>query len=175
MSASRYLLTDVSNVSILAVPLHADEISNQDRYKFGDFCWEPPSVQEALSRQAPVQSQKKAFKAKRWKGLANALSRRRLDKASNLGASQEPDRHLRRDTNPKPIQQPIQTVLGVSMSEEIEYSHAAVCFHNGNGMMLAHGYVPLHRGEAGSFLIEKGMLCRPNPIYHFSIGSRTNF
>ena len=85
-------LTDVSNISILAVPVCAEEISNQDRYIFGDLCWEPSNMPEGLSQQTRLQSQENALMAKRWEKFAYAVSRWRLDKASSLGASQEPHR-----------------------------------------------------------------------------------
>lgn len=44
-------LTDISNISILAVPVYAHEISNSARYTFGDF---RPSVPAAESQQAPT-------------------------------------------------------------------------------------------------------------------------
>lgn len=119
-------LTDVSNISISAVPVYADEISNRDRYTFGDFYREPSSVPEVLLQQAPVLSQKIALKANRWKGLAHAVSRWRLDKAFNLGASQEPAQALGKNIKLEPIQDPVQTVLGVSMSEVLEYSSMAI-------------------------------------------------
>ena len=159
-------LTDVSNISILAVPVCADKISNQDRYTFGDFCWEPSNMPEGLSKQTRVQSQENALEANRWEGFAYAVSRSRLDKASNFGTSQEPGRDLSKNINPKPVQEPVQTVLGVSMSEVIKYSNAAIYFYNPGGESLVYCYIPLYIAKIGNFLKEKGMLCRPD--YEFS-------
>lgn len=161
-------LTDVSNISILAVPVCADKISNQDRYTFGNFCWEPSNMPEGLSQQTRVESQENALEANRWEGFAYAVSRSRLDKASNLGASQEPGRHLNKATNLEPIQEPVRTVLGVSMSELIKYPHMAFYSQSADGRWFVMAYIPVYLGKIGSFLVEKGMLCRPSPGHEFS-------
>ena len=129
-------LTDVSNISILAVPVCADEISNRDRYIFGDIYWEPANMLEGLSQQARVQSQQNALKANRWEEFAYAVSRCRLDKAFNSEASQELGRNLSKNINPGPVQEPVQTVLGVSMSEVIKYSNVAIYFQKPDGESL---------------------------------------
>ena len=141
-------LTDVSNISILAVPICAGEISNQDRYTFGDFYWEPSNMPAALSQHTAVQSQKDASKANRWEGFATAVWRRRLDKASKLGASQEP----------------IQPVLGVSLSEVIKFANVAITLHKIGGQRFVYGNVPIYIAKIGLFIKRKGMLCRPSPI-----------
>ena len=145
-------LTDVSNISILAVPIYADEISNQDRYSFGDFYLEPPNMPAALSQQTAVESQENELKANRWVGFANAVWRRRLDKAYNLGTPQEP----------------IQTLLGVSLVEVIKIANVAVTYTNEKHKKFTFGYVPIYIAKTGMFLKERGMLCRPTPFYHFS-------
>lgn len=160
-------LTDVSNISILAVPVCADEISNQDRYTFGDFYWEPLNTPEALSQQTRVQSQENALKANRWGALARVVSRRRLDKVSNLGASQEPGRNMSKDTNPETVQEPVQTVLGVSMSEVIKFSNVPITLHRADGESFVYGYIPVYIAKIGLFLKEKGMLCRPSLVHEF--------
>ena len=145
-------LTDVSNISILAVPIYADEISNQDRYSFGDFDLEPPNMPAALSQQIAVQSQENELKANRWVGFANAVWRRRLDKASNLGTPQEP----------------IKTLLGVSLVEVIKKANMAITYTNEKDEEFTLGYVPVYIAQTGMFLKERGMLCRPTPFYKFS-------
>ncbi len=144
-------LTDVSNISILAVPIYGDEISNQGRYEFGDFDWEPSNMPEALLQRTAVQSQKNTLKANRWEGFANAVWRRRLDKASNMGASQEP----------------IQTVLGVSLSEVNGFADTSFALHNEKGESFVCGNIPIYIAEIGEFLKWNGMLCRPTPISGF--------
>ena len=145
-------LTDVSYISVLAVPICAGEISNQDRYTFGDFYWEPLNMPAALSQHTAVQSQKDASKANRWKGFATAVWRRRLDKNSN----------------PEPSLRPIQTVLGVSLSEVIKFANVPITLHKEGRERFVYGNVPIYIAKIGFFLKQKGMLCRPNPIYDFS-------
>ena len=53
--------------------------------------------------------------ARRSEAFANAVSRPRLDKASNLGPS-------------RASQEPIKTLLGVSLAEVIEYANVVVSF-----------------------------------------------
>lgn len=164
-------LTDVSNISILAVPICAGEISNQDRYTFGDFYWQPLNMPAALSHHTAVQSQKDASKANRWEGFATAAWRRWLDKASNLGASQEQGRRLSKNSNLKPSLEPIQTVLGVSLSEVIKFANVPITLHKEGRERFVYGIVPIYIAKIGFFLKQKGMLCRPNrpnPIYDFS-------
>ena len=162
-------LTDVSNISILAVPIYAVDISNQDRYKFGDFYWEPSNMPEALSQQTAAQSRKNALKTNRWEGFANAVWRRRLDKASNSGASLEPGRKLSKNSNSEPSQEPIQTVLGASLSEVVRFANVAINLQNEKGESFVYGYVPTYIAKIGLFLKDKGMLCLPTPIYNFHL------
>lgn len=155
-------LTDVSNISILAVPVYADEISNQDRYTFGELYWQRSNMPEGLSKKTRVQSQENALKANRWGGFAYAVSRRRLDKALNSGASREPGGYLSKYISPEPIQEPVNAVLGVSLSEVIKYSNMAIYFHGADGESFVYGYIPVYLAKIGNFLKEKGMLCRPS-------------
>ncbi|KAK0517095.1 hypothetical protein JMJ35_000250 [Cladonia borealis] len=133
-------LTDVSNISILAVPVYAHEISNQDRYTFGDFSWEPSNMLATPSQQTAIQSQKNALKANRWEGFANAVWRRRLDKASNLGPSQEP----------------IKTLLGVSLAEGIKYANVVIYYTSNKNEDILFGYVPVYIAKVAIFLKERG-------------------
>ena len=160
-------LTDVSNISILAVPVYADEISNQDRYTFGDLYWQPSNIPEGLSQQTRVQSQENALKANRWEGFAYAVSRWRLDKASKLGAPQEPGRGLSKNFNSEPAQKPLQSVLGASLSEAIRIARSHMIKHEGSES-FPPGFVPLYIIQIGTFLIENGMLCRPSLVHEFS-------
>ena len=141
-------LADVSNISMLAVPIYADGISNQDRYTFGNVDWEPSNRRAALSKQADVQSQKNALEANRWEGFATAIWRGRLDKASNLGHPQES----------------IKTVLGVSLAEAIGYASVPVSFTNDKNEVWMRGYIPIYIAKIREVLQERGMLCRPSPI-----------
>lgn len=150
-------LTDISNISILAIPIYADEISNQDRYTSEDLDWEPSNL---LRWQTAVQSQKSALKANRWEGYANAVARRRLAKDFGLGASQEPGLILRRRPN-----FPIQPVLGASLSEVIRIANVAMKIYNGEDKSFIYAYLPVYMAEIGEYLIEKGMICRPTTIY----------
>ena len=161
-------LTDVSNISILAVPVYADEISNQDRYTFGDLYWQRSNMPEGLSQQTRVQSQKNALKANRWEGFAYAVSRGRLDKSFNAGASQEPSGYLSEYISPESIQEPVHAVLGVSLSEVIKYSNVAIHFHDADYGSFVYGYIPVYLAKIGNFLKEKGTLGHPSPGHEFS-------
>ena len=160
-------LTDISNISILAVPIYADEISNQDRYTSEDLDREPSNL---LRWQTAVQSQKNALAANRWEGYANAVSRRRLDKDFSLGASQEPDPILRRRDN-----WPIQPVLGASLSEVIKFANVAMFYYNGEDKSFEYASLPVYMVEIGEFLIEKGMICRPTTIYDYLLVIEPDF
>ena len=108
-------------------------------------------------------------------GFATAVWRRRLDKASNLGASQEQCRRLSKNSNPEPSLEPIQTVLGVSLSEVIKFANVPITLHKEGRERYVYGHVPRYIAKIGLFLKQKGMLCHPKSHYNFSIGSRTNF
>ena len=157
-------LTDVSNISILAVPIYADEISNQDRYGFGDFHWETSNIPGTLSHRTVVKSQKNASKTNRWEGFVNAVSRRRLHKATNLGASQELGRRLSKNSSPEPLQEPIKTVLGASLSEVIGIAKVDIKYYNDMHKSPGCYYLPRYICEIGEFLRVNGMLFPPNPI-----------
>ena len=130
-------LTDVSNISILAVPIYAHEITNSGRYVFGDF---QPAALEAQEQQIPVRPLKETLKANKWDGFASAVWRRRRNKLSKSGAS----------LGPEPA------VLGVSLCESIKYANAAIFLTNEEGEKYIYGYVPSYVAKTGVFLKEKG-------------------
>ena len=134
-------LTDVSNLSILAVPICAHEISNSDRYSFGDF---QPEALEAHEEHSTSRPTKDPARANKWDAFASAVFRRRRSKLSRLEASQIP------------FESPEATILGVSLYESIKYANIAISLTNANGESFIYGYIPIYIAKIGVFLKEKG-------------------
>lgn len=125
-------LTDVSNISVLAIPIYAHEISNSRRYKFGEFESHVPAQEQHPS----VSSINEALKANKWDRFASAVSRRRRDK------------------EPEAVQEP--GVLGVPLRESLKYASLSVKFINKDGLSFNHDHIPIFVAKPMLFLQEHG-------------------
>lgn len=130
-------LTDVSNISILAVPIYAHEISNSRRYTFGDFDPEPLENGKQRSNTRPFAV---TLKPNRWDGFASAVWRHRRNKASESGSLLKPESHI----------------LGISLSESIKFANLPFSLTNEEGESFIYGYVPIYMAKVGFFLKENG-------------------
>jgi hypothetical protein len=130
-------ISDVSNISILAVPIYAHEISNSRRYTFGDLHPKMLKIEEELSSTKPAEDNSKENK---WGGLAFALRRRRRVKASVLETS-----------SASPL-----GVFGVSLKTSIKYANVSISLTNEDGEHFIYGYIPMIVAKAGVFLKETG-------------------
>ena len=90
-------LTDVSNISILVVPIYSHEISNNNRYSFGDFHLAPVNVEQQPTNTRPLDQLSKANK---WDGFASAVWRRKQSKLTKTDSAE-----------------PLPTILGIPLSE----------------------------------------------------------
>ena len=131
-------LTDISNISILAVPIYAHEISNSRRYNFGDFGIEIP---ESPSQLRSTRSLSAMLNPKKWDAFASAVRRQRLDKTSKSSANSGPENRI----------------LGVPLHVSIKYANIAISLANEKGESFVYGYVPIYVGKVGVFLKEKGV------------------
>lgn len=134
-------LTDVSNISILAVPIYAHEICNSDRYAFGDF---QPYTSHAQEQQSMPQATKEPLKAKKWDAFASAVFRRRCSKLSKIRAIEDG------------TGDPERKILGVSLYESIKYAHVPISVTYENGEKYVCGDVPIYVAKLGKFLKERG-------------------
>lgn len=143
-------LTDVSNISVLAVPIYAHEISNSRRYTFGDF---DPEPLENWGQRPTTRSVAAIPKPNKWDGFASAVWRQRRKKISKPEISSKPEIHI----------------LGVSLYESIKFANVAISFTNVTGETYVYGYVPTFVGKIGVFLKEEGMFStRPLPALEFA-------
>ena len=129
-------LTDVSNISILAIPIYSHEISNSNRYSFGDFHPAAVNVEQQSTNTRPL---KELLKANKWGGFASAVWRRRRSKLTKTDSAE-----------------PLPTVLGIPLSESIKYANVAISLSNAEGESYVYGYIPLYVAKIGVFLKEKG-------------------
>ena len=129
-------LTDVSNISILAVPIYAHEISNSARYIFGDFQPENLAMEGREVASDPVQQTSKVEKRG---GFARVLFRRQAKAAK-----------------PDTIGQPEPNALGAPLQVLIRYSNVAISMTNENGESYIHGYIPIYVAKPGVFLKDNG-------------------
>ena len=125
-------LTDVSNISILAIPIYSHEISNSNRYSFGDFNQAAVNVEQQSTNTRPLNQ---LLKANKWDGFASAVRRRRL---------------------PTDSAEPLPTVLGIPLSESIKYANVPISLTNEAGESYVYGYIPIYVAKIGIFLKEEG-------------------
>lgn len=128
-------LTDVSNISILAIPIYSHEISNSNRYSFGDFHQAAFNIEQ----QSNTRPLNQLLRANKWDGFASAVRRRRRSKLTKTGSAEPPP-----------------TVLGIPLSESIEYASVAISLTNEEGVKYMYGYIPIYVTKVGWFLKEKG-------------------
>ena len=128
-------ISDVSNISILAVPIYANEISNSQRYAFGDFSSETQPTKTVKS----LETSKSASKSRRWDSFANALRRRQSQD------KYDPDKL---DDGP--------FVFDVALNVSIPYANVAISLLNEKGESYILGYIPIVIAKVGVFLKEKG-------------------
>ena len=136
-------LTDVSNISILAIPIYSHEISNSNRYSFGDFHQAAVHVGQQSTNTRPLNQ---LLKVNKWDGFASAVWRRRRSKLAKTDSVE-----------------PLPTILGIPLSESIKYANVAIALRNEEGASYIYGYVPVYVAKIGVFLKEKG----PCPSHHF--------
>lgn len=100
-------LNEVSNVSILAVPIYAREISNSHRYTFGDFTLE---LQGNHEENSTVQSSAAVSRPNLCDRFASAVGRQARDKPPKSEASKKPEPH----------------VLAVSLYESVKIANVSI-------------------------------------------------
>ena len=143
-------LTDVSNISILAVPIYTYEISNSARYTFGDFTPQAINVQ---TDESSTSSSKNSSKPSKWVSFAAAVRRNRP------GGPEIPPSI---PTAPKIEHR----VLGVMLEESIEYANVAISLQNEKGESYVYGFVPMFVAKPGVFLKEKGRSRIPSVLFY---------
>ena len=131
-------LTDISNISILAVPIYAHEISNSRRYNFGDFGIEIP---ESPGQRHSTRSLSTILNPSKWDAFASAVRRQRLDKMSKSSAYSKPENR----------------VLGVPLHVSIKYANVAISLTNEKGETFVYGHIPIYVGKICVFLKKKGV------------------
>ena len=146
-------LTDVSNISILAVPISAYEISNSSRYDFGEFF---PSKISQKQLQAPHEQRlgkpsKADFQSNKWDGIASAVRLQRKDNPNQWGPSLEPGF----------------PILGVPAEERNKYECVPLfTMETAPGeVAYSYGYVPVFVVRSAIYLVEKGMGNNPSTFY----------
>ena len=125
-------VADVTDISILAVPIYAHEISNSRRYSFGDF--NPP----ATSSSSPQQDDQRTKSTIR--SLTAVLLRRTK----------------RKDERSQSKSAPKHTVLGVPLVETIVFANIAISLTNEEGESFIYGYVPIWVAKVGVDLKDRG-------------------
>ena len=146
-------LTDVSNISMLAVPIYAHEISNSARYSFGNFKSDSLAVEHQGSASIPEQQTMKARKRDR---LAHVLFGEQVKAAK-----------------PPALREPESKVLGVPLQDLIRYNNVAISLRNEEGESYIYGYIPLFVAKPGWFLKENGQSVSNHKVHRSSLTSCT--
>ena len=146
-------LTDVSNISMLAVPIYAHEISNNNRYSFENFQPDGLAVEHQGRANIPVQQTVKARKRDR---LAHVLFGGRVKAAM-----------------PPTLREPESKVLGVPLQDLIRYSNVEITLTNEEGESYVYGYIPLFVAKPGRFLKENGQSASNREVHRSSLTSCT--
>ena len=129
-------LTDVSNISVLAVPIYAHEISNSARYIFGDFRPESLTVDDQEVASNAAQQSSKDDK----RGAFDHVPFMNQDKA----------------TKPIALRQPEPKVIGVPLQDLINYWFIIMKRRNEKGESYFYGFIPVFAAKTGVFLKGKG-------------------
>lgn len=130
-------LTEVSNISILAVPIYAHEIKNSERYTFGDFSL--PPLEEVPSQESIDQPAISTPKPRKRDRLTAAVWRQPKEKS------------------PAPPTEAYDVgVFGVALVDSIKFANVAISLTNEAGEKYIYGYVPIVVAKVGVFLKEKG-------------------
>ena len=129
-------LTDVSNISVLAVPIYAHEISNSARYIFGDFQPESLTVKDREAASNDTRG-------------GHALLLRGQGRAAESSTQRQPE--------PK--------VLGVPLEDLIEYCHVEISITNEKGEPYVEGYIPVIVANIGLFLRQNGQSMMNQGVY----------
>ena len=145
-------LTDVSNISILAIPIYSHEISNSARYSFGDFHQAAFDVEQQSTDTRPVNQ---ILKANKWDGFASAVWRRRRSKLTETDSAE-----------------PLPTILGIPLLESIECAASSIFLTNEEGESYTYGYVPFYVARIGVFLKEEGQF--PSHQFHILVNLLQN-
>jgi hypothetical protein len=123
-------ISDVSRISVLALPIYSTEISNPDRYDFGDFSigtFQDP-IGDALDKT------RGGSPFSRLKNFSNVLR-----KGSSIPNSEE--------------KEPIgKKILGVPLEISIRYANVAISLTSENGESFIYGYIPIYIAKIGVFL-----------------------
>ena len=133
-------LTDVSNISIVAIPIYITDITNSQRYTFGAL---NPYKSESQRDPASV-AINGASGANRWAPFALAIRRGRQKNAEK--EAEEKDTGDASEVR----------VLGVPLHESIKYAHVALYSTNEDGEGDMYGYVPIFVAKPILFIKEHG-------------------
>lgn len=136
-------LTEVSNISILAVPIYAHEIKNSERYTFGDFSL--PPLEEVPSQESADQSTISTPKPRKRDRLTAAVWRQRKEKSPTPERESLPVRT-----------KPANPVFGIPLADSVRLANVAISLMNEAGENFVYGYVPVVVAKVGVFLKEKG-------------------
>ena len=130
-------LTDVSNISVLAVPIYAHEISNSARYIFGDFQPESLTVDDQEAASNTVQQISKDDK--------------------RGGFEHVPFRNQGKAAKPVTLRQPEPRVLSIPLQRSImEFDIVAISLPSEKFGSYVYSYIPRFVADIGLFLRQKG-------------------
>ena len=145
-------LTDVSNISILSIPIFAHEISNSARYNYSDIQPESLAVDYQETASNAVQQ---ILKVEKRGGFDRVASR-------NQGEAAKPDA----------LRQPEPKVLGVPLQELIRYNNMPIQITDRQGGRFFI-YIPRFVGRIGKFLKEKGQSVSNYKVHTSSLTMNT--
>ena len=136
-------LSDISNVSILALPIYAEDISNRQWYKFGDPTgYGDRPIENIPSHSYSKRQQLKSFglRSPQWASSLFTRSPKvpELDSKSSAGEESK------------------KVVFGVPLSVSIKYANLAISLTCDDGTKFIFGYVPRVVAICGVFVKEKG-------------------
>ena len=129
-------LTDVSDISVLAVPIYAHEISNSARYIFGDFQPESLTVE---GREAASNAVQQTSKIEKGDGFAHVL----FSGSGNASKSDDP-------------RQPEPKVLGVPLPDLIKPNDIPISLTNKKDESYIYSYIPIYASKTEMSPKEKG-------------------
>ena len=137
-------MSDISNISILALPVYAEDIANREQYKFGD----PGEI--AVSGNTDVGNAHETTRGLLGKGFSSRLRILGVPSLRRGGKAMWARTDKRDQVHPPMI-------FGVRLQDSIRYANVAISTHDADGGSLIRGYVPIVIAKCGVYLKETGM------------------
>lgn len=146
---SSFTLGEVSRISVYALPVYADELSNAECYNFQSLLHahpHPSSQPPGITHRTPeATSSSKESRAEQWQNLRTTRNNfKRLLKPNSSLANEQPP------------------VFGVALETSIRCANVVISLYDDEGQSNIFGYLPIIVAKCGVLLKERGTWIQPS-------------